>query len=584
MMSNHFRSLLNRAEARFSEDTAAMSMTDWVCTNTTIKGRPFSISDYPFQRAILDDMHPNMDVKKCSQIGLTEIEIRKVLAFLSRYRGTSAIFTLPNLLLHDKVSKTRVRPIVDKDRVFNPDRGDGVKPVRSKDIMQIGDSWLYMTGCSEADATSTSADFVANDEVDISPQDMLALFNSRLQNSVWKINQRFSTPTFASFGVDMGFRSSDQRLYKVRCDCCNHWNWPEFTRNFIEIPGLPDHIEELIDIDDSFIDDIDIVNACVVCEKCRSPLDLGREDNREWVAKYPGRTHARGYHITPFSTNRLPPSYIITQLLRYKRRDYLRGFYNTVLGMEYSGGNIRLSREEIEACLEPQMMPPKVGKDENVFVGIDMGQTVNLVLGRGNSPETMRPFNFMAFHVDEIHTKVAEILDTYNVVGGAVDRHPYTPTSKALFEQSDGRIVPAEYRGTKDVGLVKDAAGNFTHAQVDRTGMLDLVVRCIRKQTLKMSGYRHYRPVLIEHLMDMVRDEKPDEPAVWLKSPTGNDHFFHALGFLLIAARIKEVERAVSKDDQRTTITSIGANVHKRTPSLIGLEKRKFVSPMLQRI
>lgn len=553
-----------------------MTMTDWVCANTTIRGQPFGLKGYEFQKQILDDMHPNMDVKKCSQVGLTEVEIRKVLAFLSRYRGTAAIFTLPNEKLYEKVSKTRVRPIVDKDKVFNPE--SDAKPVRSKDIVQVGDSWLYMTGCTEADATSTSADFVANDEVDISPQDMLALFNSRLQNSAWKLNQRFSTPTFPSFGIDMGFQASDQHLYLVRCDCCNHWNWPEFNRRFIDVPGLPDHIEELTEIDDTIVDDIDVINSSVVCEKCRRPLDLGRTDNREWVPKYPGRRHARGYAVTPFSTSRLPPSYIITQLLKYKKRDYLRGFRNTVLGETHSDGNIRLDVETIEKCLTAKVMPPTVGKDEYVWIGIDMGQTVHLVLGRGSSPETMRPFYFAAFHIDDLGDRIDEILETYNVIGGAVDRHPYTPTAKDLFLRSKGKIVPTEYRGTKDVSLVKDATGEITHAQVDRTAMIDLVVRQIRLGNLHMSGYRHYRAVLIEHLRDMIRDEQPDEPAKWTKL-TGQDHFFHALGFLLIASKIKEVERAIGKEDPRTEIISSAANYTRQAHNLVGFGQKRLVIP-----
>jgi hypothetical protein len=110
---------------------------------------------YEFQEAILNDMHPNMDVIKCSQVGLTEVEIRKVLGFLKRNRGVSAIFTLPNEKLYDKISKTRIQPLISNDRCFNPD--NATRPVRSKEVMQIDDSWLYVTGCAESDATSTSA-------------------------------------------------------------------------------------------------------------------------------------------------------------------------------------------------------------------------------------------------------------------------------------------------------------------------------------------------------------------------------------------------------------------------------------------
>lgn len=578
-MNKYIRDLSRRVDARFSEDSTSMSMTEWIEKNTTLNGRPFTTRDYDFQRAIVDDMHSNMDVKKCSQIGLTEVQIRKALAFLMRYRGTALIFTLPNEKLYEKISKSRIRPIVDKDRVFNPPVN--YKPTRTKEMLQFGDSWLYVTGCTEADATSTSADAVFNDEVDISPQDMLALFNSRLQNSEWKLSQRFSTPTFPLFGIDMGFQNSDQHLYLIHCESCNTWQWPQFTREFVHIPGLPDHIEELTEIDQSIIDEIDVLAATTVCKKCRRPLDIGNPDLHEWVPKYPGRTHARGYHVTPFSTRRLPPSYIIGQLLKYKERDYLRGFFNTVLGEAYSDGNIQVPIEVIQSCMEPNSLVPEIRRDEYVWIGIDMGQTVHVVLGRGSSVHDMRPFMFKALHIDNLKGFVEEVLETYNVIGGSVDRHPYTPTAKELFEMSDGRIVPVEYRGTKEVKLVFDEAKELTHAQADRTELIDEVVRQLKRRNLMMSGYGHYKQIIIDHIRGMVRKEEPDSPATWIKI-TEQDHFFHALGFLLVATKIKEVERIHRKDDPRTFTSASVVNMKDTHTGLLGFRRKTFDNPLLR--
>src|SRR5262249_33476401 len=155
--------------------------------------------------------------------------------------------------------------------------------VRSREILQLGNSWLYVTACTEGDATSTAADVVFNDEVDLSDEKMLALFASRLQNSDWKINQRFSTPSFPSFGIDAGYSTSDQHLYLHKCSACNHWNWPEFHLRFCHIPGLPDHIEDIFEIDDDALNHIDLLNSYVVCEKCSAALT--DEDERAWVPK-----------------------------------------------------------------------------------------------------------------------------------------------------------------------------------------------------------------------------------------------------------------------------------------------------------
>jgi hypothetical protein len=568
--NQHFQSGYNLLKSRFSLDSINMSMTDWVCKNTTMLNKPFTVERYKFQREILDDMHPNMDTIKCSQIGLTEGQIRKALGFLSRNRGTSLIFTLPDNDLRDRVSKTRVRPIVDGDKVFNP---DGSSPSRTNQIIQIGDSWMFLTGDSEKDATSTSADAVFNDEVDLSDQKMLSLFNSRLQNSDWKLSQRFSTPTFPSYGIDQGFAGSDHRLYKVKCDCCGHWQWPEFTRKFVDVPGLPDHIEKLTDITQEIVDEIDISAATVNCEKCHKPLDLGRDDNRQWVAKFPGRTHHRGYHVTPFSTDRLSPAYIITQLLKYRKTGFLRGFHNTVLGKAYSDGDIRLEEDTIKACLKGPGVP-EIGKDTPVWIGIDMGITCHIVLGTGSCAEDMNPFLFKTVNVKNLKTVVVEFLKEYNIVGGTSDRHPYTPTVDEIYELSDGKIIPVEYRGSKDYNLVMDLIdeSKVSHAQADRTSFIDTVATAVKDNTLLMRGYGHFEITVIEHLRDMVRDEQPDKPATW-KKLTGEDHFFHALGFLCFAPKIRDLVVIKQKLEVRSMTGILTVMPEQNREGLVGYSK-----------
>ena len=164
---------------RFGDSNASMSMGDWICANTTIKKRPFSFADYSFQKAIADDMHSNLSVKKCSQIGLTEVQIRKYLAILTRSTYINGIFSMPNEKMFTKTYNGRIKPILEADDVFNPP--SATKPTRSKDQIQIRDSFGYITACTEGDATSISADFLFHDELDLSPQEIIALYQSRLQ-------------------------------------------------------------------------------------------------------------------------------------------------------------------------------------------------------------------------------------------------------------------------------------------------------------------------------------------------------------------------------------------------------------------
>lgn len=547
-MSNYFASeLAENLVQRFVRDSSDMSMLEWICSNTTIRGRKFSVKGYEFQGAIINDMHPNLACRKCSQVGLTEAQIRKSLAWTYRNRGVSTIFTLPEEKLFKRVSQTRVKPIIDNDRVFQLN-AEGA--VRSMGIMQFGNSFLYLTGCTEGDATSTSADALFNDEVDLSDQKMLALFNSRLQNSVYKIMQRFSTPTFPLFGIDQDYQASDMHQYLCKCPSCGHHNNPTFDRDYIDIPGLPDHIEKLTEIEQSDIDDMDLLNATVVCKKCRSPLPLGDPETRSWVAEFPTR-HARGYQVSPFATDRLNVAYIVDQLVRYKNRQFIRGFYNTVLGEPYSDGQIQLSREALKAAMKGGA-GVVVGKDVPVSIGIDMGQTCHIVVG---AAEEFAIFEFLAVPVEKLDEAIDELEAKYNVVAGGVDRFPYTPNADALRKKTHGRILPFAYADTGP--FLREEKDKITeevdHLKVNRTQILDMVANKIRKGQASFHGYSHQEEVIIEHLRDMWRDEQPEKPARWVKL-TGQDHYFHALAFYYAGVEAKQFLKAKEKSDERTEV------------------------------
>ncbi|WMC09519.1 phage terminase large subunit family protein [Oceanimonas pelagia] len=677
MVNPFLDSFLKDANNRYNIDRDSMSHGDWMCANTKLMGKPFSFKRYPFQKAIADDMHDNMDVIKPSQVGLaldlntpvptpngwstmgalqvgdtvydekgqpcrveyvspvytdhpcfavtfdtgetivadanhrwyvewqggsgvmrtedmvggdywipndvdpdspafqdgdpfqwniesitpvetrpvrcisvsseshlflagrgripthnTEVQIRKALAILKRSPGISLIFTLPNEKMYKRISKARIQPLLD-DRAFrNPDAA-GTKQAMS--LMKIGSSWLYVTGAAEADATSINADIVFNDEIDLTSQDMLALFNSRLQGSDLRINQRFSTPTYEGYGVHKGYSVSDQMHYLIKCQACGHHQDPVFTRDFIHIPGLPDHVQDLLDLEQQLLDEgvINLDGCHVKCEKCHKPLDLGDHDNREWVAKYPSRSSfARGYQVRPFSTERLDVRYIVTQLFRYKARDNMKGFCNTVLGEVDKNGENRLTEKALELCFQISSAVPPPQEGKAYWLGIDVGQVCNLVLGVGDSMAKFDIVRWDTCRADELEGLVAKLFQRYRIVGGGIDRHPYTPTADRIRDMTNGIIMPMEYRGTKEVAEAKDATGAVSHLQINRTLVLDYISNAIKKGHVSFTGYTNQKALIIEHFRDMVRDVPEEGEAVWRKL-NGKDHYFHASAFMM---------------------------------------------------
>lgn len=570
-----FEDFYQTVNQRFGAGAASLSHSDWIMANTTLDRKPFSFDEYEFQRAIVDDMHPNLSVIKASQVGLTEVQMRKFLSILTRENGLSGIFSLPDEGMYKRFYKTRLSPRLQQDDIFNPP--SEAKPVRSTGLVQIGDSFGYITGCTESEATSIPADFLFHDELDLSPEDMISLYQSRLQNSKMKVTQKFSTPTFVGYGIDKSYKLTDQREYLARCNACNHWQIPRFTRDFIHCPEFD--LLDVKDFTDLTAEQIAIMNldeTYVRCEKCHRRLDLADPDTREWVATHPGRTNGRGYYVRPFSSGRLSSAYVFGQLGRYQENGgFLRGFYNTVLGEPYNSADAQIQREDVLACMKGAEIP-NISKDIPVYLGVDVGFQCYITLSF-DDPETGWPiwFLFEVVPISRLETRLSELRSTYNVVQGAIDRFPFTPTADAIRETSNGIIMPIQYRGQAALAPNKDELNVITHYSANQTLVFDRIHASIGQRKMVIRGYPTLGETVVGHLCDMVRDENPDAnaEAKWKKT-SGHDHFFHSMAFNLLARRICEHMYQTQTETVATTSVVIGADAPGSNSNLLGNASR----------
>lgn len=467
----------------------------------------------------------------------TEVQIRKFLAVLTRHNGISGIFSLPNEKMFTRLYNGRLKPIIEADSVFNPTTG--IKPTRSKDMTQIRNSFGYLTACTEGDATSISADFLMHDEVDLSPQDILSLYQSRVQNSDMKITQKFSTPTFSGFGIDTAYGRTDQREYLCRCSACNHWQIPSFEPRFIHIDDFKIDVSKFDELTSQQIEVLQLDTAYVRCERCSRRLDLGNPDMREWVATYPLRTLFRGYQVRPFSTSRLSPSYIFRQLAKHLDEQTMRHFRNTVLGEADSDANSQIQRESVEACMTTPGIQD-VPDGTPCFIGIDVGFTCHITISFDDHAGIPHFVLFEAVPIAQLEQRVSELKKIYNIIQGVIDRFPYTTVADTLRETTGSLIMPAQYRGTAAIVAQKDELGMITHYSVNNANLFDRLQSAINGQKMVISGYLNQREILISHLTDMKRDELPEKGEVIWRKNSGNDHYFHSMAFNLLGRRICE--------------------------------------------
>jgi Phage terminase large subunit (GpA) len=525
-----------------------------VSKNTRLKRKPFSFEGHEFQRAIIDDMHREMCCIKSSQLGLSESQLRKNLGFLTRNLAVTTIFTLPNDKMRDRLTQTRVKPLVDSEKVFNSLLVE--KPVRHKGLFQINESFGYFTGSTEGDATSIPADMLIHDEVDLTDQTMLGLFQSRLQHSKYQIQQSFSTPTYNGYGIDALYESSDQRVYMLRCPRCNHYQEPLFHPRFLCLPGLKTGINETSDIagmSNEDLNQLDLENSYLRCEKCSRPVDKGDVSSRSWVTKFPTR-YAHGYRLGPMSTGHITIPYILRQMVKYRDADNIKGWWNTTLGAAYDNTNVRLSEADIRACMV-QSDPPPLEANEPVGIGIDVGMTCHIMVGTPN-----KIVKFETVPARDLSARVKVLRETYRIVCGGMDMNPYTPLAEQIRDESSKIIWPFAYQAisaTNNPMLIakRNDFDEVDHYLSNRTRALDAVAGMIRSRTVSFLGYGIHQAELVEHFRGMIRIENSDTAAVWQKLVSGGyakDHFFHAYGLLMLGFKQKSMTEFKSSEDEKT--------------------------------
>lgn len=570
-----YETLYQNVKMRFGDGDATKSMGDWICANTHLKKRPFSFDGHGFQKAIADDMHPNMSVKKCSQIGLTEVQIRKFLAFLARSTAISGIFSLPNEKMFTKVYNGRIKPILEQEQVFNPP--SAFKPVRNKDQVQIRDSFGYITACTEADATSINADFLMHDELDLSPQEIIALYQSRTQGSDIQITQSFSTPTFQNFGISKNYDMTDQREYVMKCASCGKTEIPLFRPKFVHVEDFHFDVESFMDLTTEQLSMLNLENTYVKCPHCGARLDLGDNSHREWVAKHPLRQNFRGYQVRPFSTPRIKPAYIFKQLAQHQERGTLRRFYNTVLGEEYTSADARIQVSDVELAMSKgESRVPDIPPDTACYLGIDVGFTCHITISYDDAQGWPHFVLWDTVPAAFLVKRVEELMKIYNIVQGVIDRFPYTNESNQLRDLTHGIIMPVQWRGDKPlVPQMENDTKTLSHYTAGMTYAMDRVQQLLQHKKMIISGYTGQKQTVIDHLHSMVRNDDPsgeaefNELALWLKTD-GNDHYMHAAAFNLLSRRISEHLFTYMMSTIATSPSFYGQQMGKNTIDLIG--------------
>ena len=300
---------LDRVKLSVSQKRDFSHMAEWLCKHTyhpKDNRTKWSFKDHEMQVAIANETRHHVIVRKCSQVGLSELSVRISLGMLNLYPGSTAIYTLPTAKFAGKFAKTRIDPVIVSSPVLKASVPSGND---SSELKQLGTSFLYIVGTSgQTSPISIPADMLIRDEVDFSNQKILSTFFSRLghaEEGGWI--RDFSTPTIDGYGISADFDKSTMSRYLIKCDHCSEWVWPTILEDVI-IPGFDQPIIEFTQ-DDLENQTYKVDEAYLACPACTGELtmaNLANTDRRQWVAEQPDSDIA-GYQVVPFDVPRYNP-------------------------------------------------------------------------------------------------------------------------------------------------------------------------------------------------------------------------------------------------------------------------------------
>lgn len=518
------------------------TLCKWIKDNTFIGGRPFNFVDHEYQEAIITDTSQEVNVRKCSQVGVSEVSARLVLAMVNVVRPFTAIYVLPTAIFARTFAKTRFDPIISGSKVIK-ENVDSIN--NGSELKQFGDSFLYIRGAASSNAPiSIPADAIISDETDFSDQETLTQYTSRLTHSSWKILRRFSTPTIPGYGIDLAFRTSRRFFNLCKCNHCNHWFNPSYF-DHVKIPG---YSSPLGDITKQILGRIEWQKAALLCPKCGQIPSL-QVEHRQYVCENPEDKYvAAGYQVSPFDA----PNIIKVSELVKVSGDYARkqDFANFALGLPMEDKEATLSREDLEGLFVES------GSVSGAYyvMGVDVGNTYHMEVAAVFPDGISIIVHAERVPMGQARERYHQLRRQYRVVCSVIDSLPHSETVMAL-QAEDPNLFAAVYVKSKTVvthtvvDKEKDpdlAIEYVRQVNINRNKALDAYMDAIRARSILICNSDE-REHIIAHHTSMKRikmfDHDTGEMSFNWQKTDGNDHYHHTGLYTWVAGKIRGVSR-----------------------------------------
>lgn len=492
----------------------------------------------------MSDTSRDVVVKKCSQVGMSEVGSRMALALVNVLRPYTVAYTLPTAHFAGTFAKTRVDPVIAGSKVM---KGNVHKTNDNNEVKQFGDSFLYIRGAASSNAPiSIPVDHLVHDEVDFSDQEVLGQYRSRLTHSQWRRTTKISTPTLPNFGIDRAMSETRRFFNFCKCHHCNHHFQPDYYKH-VKIPGFTN---DLRSITKSTLTRIRVQEAVLRCPKCGDVPSLQKE-HREWVCENPGESFiGAGYQITPFDApNIIQVPYLVEASCTYDRR---QDFDNFNLGIAAEDNEATLTKEDFENVF----VESGAGTSSVNVMGVDVGNTYHFCIGAVDAWDKMHVVHTESVPMGKARERYHALRKQYRAVCAVIDSMPHAETVMAL-QEADVNLYASVYMKSRSVmthNVVEKTAEAekgkefVRQVNVNRSRALDGYMEFIRAGNLTITNSAE-KETIIQHHQSMKRvkvyDNESQEMSYSWQKTDGMDHYHHTFLYCWLAGKIRGVGKSL---------------------------------------
>lgn len=516
-----------------------ISIHSWIQENG-IKTESGQLLDFHNHRYLFDvysDRSKYLCCIKAGQIGFSTMGILKTI-WLSRNMHIDVGYILPTVEMVQKFVGSKVNRMSQQ----NPIIQSWMKDKDSITQKQIDENYIFYLGAqTDRSAIMLSLDMLVADEYDKAPQDILEIYDSRLQHSKYGYKWVFSNPTLPDFGVDRFWAISDKKMWHITHDC-----------------------GETYELDESCID---YVQEKFICPKCKNEITDEHRRTGEWIATAEGKWS--GYWI-PLWLNPLVPASVICEHKKTKTGEY---FANFVAGLPYINTANQLSQQMLEKAL----VNKENTREGKIIIGVDTGHNIHYTIANKDGI-------FFHGYCQSIAENPQPNYDPYDELDKLMVMFP-----KAIMIADQGgdligiRKLQAKYIGrvylcwftkeTKNHELfrwVDDEGGKTVNkVLVDRNRAIQLCVDEIKDNRLTFWGTKGDWQPYFEHWLNIYRVQEiqgdegdPQYNWRWVWKRKGADHWALATVYARVGLdRFVGDTVSIIKKDSFTSGTLTASNV-----------------------